>query len=81
MVLTDGEVWNTDPPFNFIEKETASGDVHVFSLGIGRDIIHLLVESMARVGRGFAQIVSIDHPCMNNRPPHELYVHSNYSVK
>jgi hypothetical protein len=36
MVLTDGEVWNTDLPFNFIEKETASGDVHVFSLGIGR---------------------------------------------
>src|ERR1700730_13110995 len=58
MVLTDGEVWDTDSLFKFIEKETSSGDVRVFSLGIGRDVSHSLVEGMARVGRGFAQIVS-----------------------
>jgi hypothetical protein len=58
MVLTDGEVWNTDDLFKFIEKETASGDIRVFSLGIGRDVSHALVEGMSRIGGGFAQIVS-----------------------
>ena len=58
MVLTDGEVWDTEPLFKFIEKETATGDIRLFSLGIGRDVSHSLVEGMARVGRGFAQIVS-----------------------
>jgi hypothetical protein len=60
MLLTDGEVWDTEPLFKYIEKETATGDIRLFSLGIGRDVSHALVEGMARVGRGFAQIVSDD---------------------
>lgn len=58
MVLTDGEVWNSGDLFKYIEQATASGDVRLFSLGIGQDVSHALVEGMARVGRGFAQIVS-----------------------
>ena len=58
MVLTDGEVWNSDDLFQYIQQETASGDIRVFSLGIGRDVSHALVEGMSRVGGGFAQIVS-----------------------
>ena len=58
MVLTDGEVWDTESLFQFIEQTTSAGDVRLFSLGIGEDVSHSLVEGMARVGRGFAQIVS-----------------------
>ena len=58
MVLTDGEVWDTESLFQYIEQTTSAGDVRLFSLGIGEDVSHSLVEGMARVGRGFAQIVS-----------------------
>jgi hypothetical protein len=58
MVLTDGEVWNTEELFKYVEKETSAGDIRLFSLGIGEDVSHALVEGMARVGRGFSQIVS-----------------------
>jgi hypothetical protein len=58
MVLTDGEVWNSEELFKYVEGETASGQVRLFSLGIGHDVSHALVEGLARVGRGFAQIVS-----------------------
>ena len=67
MVLTDGEVWNTGPLFEMIEKETAKGDVRVFSLGIGRDVSHSLVEGMARVGKGFAQILSDEKEGMEGK--------------
>lgn len=58
MVLTDGEVWNTEELFKYVEQETTTGDIRLFSLGIGNDVSHAFVEGLARVGRGFAQIVS-----------------------
>ena len=67
MVLTDGEVWNTETLFEYIEKETATGNVRVFSLGIGQDVSHSLVEGMARVGKGFAQIVSDEKEGMEGK--------------
>jgi hypothetical protein len=60
MVLTDGEVWDPEALFRYIQEATtkSNGDIRVFSLGIGRSVSHALVEGIARVGGGFAQIVS-----------------------
>jgi len=58
MLLTDGQVWNTEDLFKYVEKETEKGDVRLFSLGIGLHVSHTLVDGLARVGRGFSQVVS-----------------------
>ena len=58
MVLTDGEVWNSTELFDYVESQTStSGDIRVFTLGIGRDVSHALVDGLARVGKGFSQVV------------------------
>jgi hypothetical protein len=67
MVLTDGEVWHPDGLYRYIEEATADGDVRLFTLGIGQDVSHALVEGMARVGRGFAQIVSDEKEGMEGK--------------
>jgi hypothetical protein len=67
MVLTDGEVWRPDELYRYIEQATADGDVRLFTLGIGQDVSHALVEGMARVGRGFAQIVSNEKEGMEGK--------------
>ena len=67
MLLTDGEVWDSRELYSYIEEVTAKGDVRLFSLGIGRDVSHSLVESMARIGRGFAQIVSDEKEGMEGK--------------
>lgn len=56
MVLTDGQVWNQNPLFEFI-KNSADKEVRLFSLGIGSQASTSLVEGMARAGNGFAQFV------------------------
>jgi hypothetical protein len=64
-VLTDGEVWNSEALFASISENVAKslkdhkGEnfLRVFSLGIGDDVSHDLVEGMARHGQGFAQFV------------------------
>ncbi|KAJ1544168.1 hypothetical protein HK405_008849 [Cladochytrium tenue] len=66
-VLTDGEIWNSQSLFARIDQEVkkaglvGSGSksfVRIFSLGIGSDVSHDLVEGMARHGNGFAQFVA-----------------------
>ncbi|KAL2614045.1 hypothetical protein R1flu_025737 [Riccia fluitans] len=57
LVLTDGEIWNTEPLFKLVQEQCKDGAVRVFSLGIGDDVSHALVEGLARAGRGYAQIV------------------------
>ncbi|KAI9351821.1 hypothetical protein DFJ73DRAFT_369944 [Zopfochytrium polystomum] len=67
-VLTDGEIWSADSLFAFISGKVKEAEqiklrsgqtafARVFSLGIGRDVSHNLVEGMARHGGGFAQFV------------------------
>jgi hypothetical protein len=64
-VLTDGEVWNSEALFACISENVANsvkdhrGEnfLRVFSLGIGDNVSHDLVEGMARHGHGFAQFV------------------------
>jgi len=67
MVLTDGQVWNSDVLFEYVEKETKKGDVRLFSLGIGQDVSHALIDGLARVGRGFSQVVSDEREGMESK--------------
>ncbi|KAK3336304.1 von Willebrand factor type A domain-containing protein [Cercophora scortea] len=67
-LLTDGETWNHDQLFTMINKHVADsqGAIRVFTLGIGRDASHALIEGIARAGNGFAQAVG-DNEKMNSK--------------
>ncbi|KAF2271159.1 VIT-domain-containing protein [Lojkania enalia] len=58
MLLTDGCIWAQDQMFQYIEKETKSGAVRVFPIGIGGGVSSALIEGVARAGRGFGQMVA-----------------------
>lgn len=66
MVITDGEIWDQQNLFDFINKATAKHDARFFSLGIGDGASSSLVEGIARAGDGFAQFVG-DHEKMDKR--------------
>ncbi|KAK2055293.1 vault protein inter-alpha-trypsin [Colletotrichum caudatum] len=61
-VLTDGEVWNEDRLFTMVDHhvQKSQGAIRLFTLGVGRDVSHSLIEGLARAGRGFSQAVSED---------------------
>ncbi|KAG0639015.1 hypothetical protein HOY80DRAFT_1022778 [Tuber brumale] len=58
LILTDGEVWETERLFGFINESSKDGNVRFFSLGVGDAVSHSLVEGISRAGRGYSQIVS-----------------------
>ncbi|PWW77351.1 VIT-domain-containing protein [Tuber magnatum] len=58
LILTDGEVWDTERMFEFINGSSKDGNVRFFSLGVGDAVSHSLVEGISRAGRGYSQIVS-----------------------
>ncbi|KAF2824697.1 hypothetical protein CC86DRAFT_468030 [Ophiobolus disseminans] len=58
MLLTDGDIWSQEELFDYVSEETKSGNVRVFSLGIGGGVSSALIEGIARAGRGFAQMVA-----------------------
>jgi len=59
MLLTDGEIWNQEELFSYLNKEVgdSKAPIRVFSLGIGNAVSHALIEGIARAGNGFAQSV------------------------
>jgi hypothetical protein len=67
-LLTDGEVWNHENLFNLIDKsvDESEGAIRLFTLGIGNDVSHALIEGLARAGNGFAQTV-MDNEKMNSK--------------
>ena len=67
MLLTDGQVWNSAELFECVERETAHGDVRLFSLGIGHDVSHALVDGLARVGKGFSQVITHEQEGMESK--------------
>ena len=55
-VLTDGQVSNTERVIQLVEAHHNAN--RVFTLGLGNQVSHHLVEGMARAGKGTAQFVS-----------------------
>ncbi|KAK2777648.1 hypothetical protein FQN52_003014 [Onygenales sp. PD_12] len=62
IVLTDGEVWNTEETINYV-RATRTGTaerVRFFALGIGDQVSHRLVEGIGQQGGGFSEVVAVD---------------------
>ncbi|KDN70965.1 putative vault protein inter-alpha-trypsin [Colletotrichum sublineola] len=59
-VITDGEVWKEDRLFGMVNDhvQKSKGAIRLFTLGVGRDVSHSLIEGLARAGNGFSQAVS-----------------------
>ncbi|KAK1994783.1 hypothetical protein LX36DRAFT_660221 [Colletotrichum falcatum] len=59
-VITDGQVWNEEHLFTMVNGhvQKSQGAIRLFTLGIGRDVSHSLIEGLARAGNGFSQAVS-----------------------
>jgi hypothetical protein len=59
LLLTDGQVWETDEVVAFVQltKERYGDRIRFFALGIGDAISHKLVEGIGRFGGGFAEVV------------------------
>jgi hypothetical protein len=67
-LLTDGEVSNHRNLINLVDKsvDESNGSIRVFTLGIGDDVSHALIEGLARAGNGFSQTV-MDNEKMNSK--------------
>jgi uncharacterized protein YegL len=67
-LLTDGEIWDQQRLFTMINKhiDESKGAIRVFTLGIGSDVSHALIEGVARAGNGFSQSVG-DNENMNSK--------------
>lgn len=57
LILTDGQIYDQQSLFNFIRERAADHRARFFSLGIGNEASHSLVEGIARSGNGFSQSV------------------------
>ncbi|RFU73691.1 vault poly [Trichoderma arundinaceum] len=58
-LLTDGEIWQQEELFQLVNKQVSEtkGAIRIFTLGVGKDASHALIEGVARAGNGFAQTV------------------------
>ncbi|KAH6628101.1 von Willebrand factor type A domain-containing protein [Chaetomium tenue] len=67
-LLTDGEIWDQRELFELLNKKVAEskGKIRVFTLGIGSDVSHALVEGVAAASNGFSQSVG-DNEKMNTK--------------
>jgi Mg-chelatase subunit ChlD len=62
IVLTDGEVWDTENIIKFVQETRTKTEerVRFFALGVGDAVSHRLVEGIGRQGGGFAEVVAVD---------------------
>ncbi|KAI2405436.1 hypothetical protein LOZ41_006703 [Ophidiomyces ophidiicola] len=58
LVLTDGEIWEQEELFAYINKIVPNNPIRFFSLGIGDTFSHSLIQGIARAGNGFSQSVT-----------------------
>ena len=68
ILLTDGDIWNQEPLFAYVNKQVkkTQGNIRVFPLGIGIGVSHSLIGGLARAGNGFAQAVQHGERLDNN---------------
>jgi hypothetical protein len=57
LLLTDGQIYDQEPLFKFVRNTAADNSARFFSLGLGHEAFHSLIEGVARSGNGFAQSV------------------------
>jgi len=62
IVLTDGEVFNTQETLDFVfeARQQERDSIRFFALGIGEQVSHELVEGIGRIGGGYAEVVGVD---------------------
>src|SRR5260221_958946 len=48
IVMTDGQVWNSEDLFKYVENATEKGDKRLFSLGIGQDVSQDVSHALVR---------------------------------
>jgi hypothetical protein len=58
-LVTDGEIWDQDSLFAYLNEQIKDRKVpvRVFTLGVGSGVSHSLIEGVARCGNGFSQAV------------------------
>ncbi|KAL2154595.1 hypothetical protein VTH82DRAFT_3271 [Thermothelomyces myriococcoides] len=61
VVLTDGEVWDLDDTLNFVRtsRMNSNNRIRYFSLGIGTAVSHALIEGIAKLGGGYAEVIPL----------------------
>ena len=64
MLLTDGDIWDQNAMFQFLNKHVreSQGHLRVFPIGLGGGVSSALIEGIARAGNGFAQHVAKNEP-------------------
>lgn len=62
ILLTDGEIWQAQETLEFVRTTTsqAEGRVRFFSLGIGNEVNHQLIQGIGLLGGGFGEAVAVD---------------------
>jgi hypothetical protein len=63
LILTDGEVWNTEETISFVSTKASSelGTLfRFFALGIGNEVSYRLVQGIGSYGGGFSDVVGIN---------------------
>lgn len=55
LILTDGQIYDQQSLFDFVREKAADNTARFFSLGIGNQASHSLIEGIARAGNGFCQ--------------------------
>ena len=59
ILLTDGEVWDVDNVINLVGRAASNheSNIRFFSIGIGNQVSHRLVEGIGQQGGGYAEVV------------------------
>ncbi|PGH18356.1 hypothetical protein AJ79_00422 [Helicocarpus griseus UAMH5409] len=58
LLLSDGDIWDQNTLFKYINKTASEQPIRFFSLGIGDGASQSLIQGIARAGDGFAQFVN-----------------------